>query len=782
MKTAPPIPSSTDRPGNFLVDIIQADLQSGRHRNIVTRFPPEPNGYLHIGHAKSICLNFGLAEMFGGRCHLRFDDTNPTKEEEEYVQGIQNDVRWLGFDWGEHLYNASDYFGACYDLAVQLIRDGKAYVDSQTDEEIRATRGTVNDAGTPSPYRERSVAENLDLFARMKAGEFPDGAHVVRAKGDMAAANMKMRDPLLYRIRHASHHKTGDTWCIYPMYDYAHPVSDALEHITHSICTLEFENNRDIYDWVIDNCSLPPGPGDRPRQYEFARMNLSYVVVSKRKLLRLVKEGHVRGWDDPRMPTLAGQRRRGVTPEAIRLFCDRIGVAKANSLVDYELYESAIRDDLNGRAPRAMAVLNPLQVVIENWPEGLGMPLQAPLWPADVTPLDGDAGSRTLNFSGSLWIDRNDFMELPPKGFFRLSPGKEVRLRYGYIIRCTGVEKDADGVVQTVRCTYDPDSKGGNAADGRKVQGTIHWVDASDAVDAEVRNYDRLFTVERPDAGDEDLLTYLNPDALRIVTAKLEPLLARGAPGDRFQFEREGFYCADPDSRPGAPVYNRTVGLKDSWAKHLQTQARAPADQRAEPSGVRKRVEPPQSDPGRPPESRVRSTTGTAAFDRYVLLGLSGPDAAVLADDPALAGLFEEALKVFPDAKSVANLVINDVAALRKAGEFKAPGREIGRVAELVDAGDITSRTARNLLAVLATEGGEAGAIVKARAWNAVHDRGPIEEHARNVLAAHPNEVAAYCAGKAALLGFFVGKVMKAMGGKAQPQIVQEIVLGMLAH
>jgi glutaminyl-tRNA synthetase len=770
----PPIPAPTDRPGNFLVDIIEADLQSGRHTSVVTRFPPEPNGYLHIGHAKSICLNFGLAEQFGGRCHMRFDDTNPSKEDDEYVQSILNDVRWLGFDWGVHLYNASDYFDACYDLAVGLIGDGKAYVDSQTDEEIRATRGTVNEPGAASPFRDRSVAENLDLFARMKAGEFPDGAHVLRAKCDMAAANMKLRDPLLYRIRHARHHKTGDAWCIYPMYDYAHPISDAIEHVTHSICTLEFENNRDIYDWVIDNCTLPPGPGDRPRQYEFARMNLSYVVVSKRKLLRLVKEGHVRGWDDPRMPTLAGQRRRGVTPEAIRLFCDRIGVAKANSLVDYELYESAIRDDLNGRAPRAMAVLNPLRVIIENWP-GPVATLEAPLWPAEVAPLDGDLGSRILNFSGTLWIDRNDFMELPPKGFFRLSPGKEVRLRYGYIIRCTGIDRDADGVVQTVRCTYDPESKGGNAADGRKVQGTIHWVDASDAVDVEIREYDRLFTVERPDAGDEDLLTYMNPNALRIVTGKVEPLLARCAPGERFQFEREGFYCADPvDSRPGAPVFNRTVALKDSWGK------RATVQTTPSPRVEKPRAEPSRAEPVRAPENRVRSGAGTAAFDRYVLLGLSGPDAAVLADDAALGTLFDEALRQFDDAKAIANLVINDVAALRKAGEFKAAGKEIGRVAELLDMGQITSRIARNLLGVLATEGGDAAAIVKAREWTAVHDRGPIEEHARNVLSAHPNEVAAYCAGKTTLLGFFVGKVMKATHGKAQPQIVQEIVLGML--
>ncbi len=770
MKIDPPAP--VDRPGNFLVDLIQADLDAGRHVNVVTRFPPEPNGYLHIGHAKSICLNFGLAEQFGGRCHMRFDDTNPSKEDDEYVQSILNDVRWLGFDWGEHLYNASDYFEQCYDLAAWLIRDGKAYVDSQTDEEIRATRGTVTEAGRPSPFRDRSVDENLDLFARMRAGEFADGAHVLRGKGDMAAANMKLRDPLLYRIRHAHHHRTGDAWCIYPMYDYAHPISDALEHITHSICTLEFENNRDIYDWVIENCRLPKGPGDRPRQYEFARMHLAYVVVSKRKLLRLVQERHVSGWDDPRMPTLAGQRRRGVTPEAIRLFCDRIGVAKANSLVDYELYESAIRDDLNARSPRGMAVLNPVKVVIENWPEGEITPLEAPLWPTDVAPLNGDTGSRELRFSGTLWIDRADFMEVPPKRFFRLSPGTEVRLRYGYLVRCVGVEKDDDGVVQVIRCTYDPESKGGNAADGRKVLGTIHWVDASDAVDVEVRNYDRLFTIERPDAGDEDLLTYLNPDALKVVIAKAEPMLGGAGPGDRFQFEREGFYFVDPkDTESGKPVFNRTVALKDSWAKQAVPVVAKPAPK---PAHDENRA------PTRTAENRTRDREGTAAFDRYVLRGLSGAEAAVLADDPALAALFDAGIREFDDAKAIANLVINDVAALRKSGEFKADGLQIGRVAELLDQGVITSRIARNLVAVLATEGGDAAAIVKARGWVAVHDRGRIEAQAREVLSAHPNEVAAYCGGKTSLLGFFVGKVMKATGGTAQPQLVQEIVRAML--
>ncbi len=768
--SSPTLTASAASPGNFLADIIENDLQSGRHTTVVTRFPPEPNGYLHIGHAKSICLNFGLARQFGGRCHLRFDDTNPSKEDDEYVQSIQNDVRWLGFDWGEHLHNASDYFEACYQLAVGLIGDGKAYVDSQTDEQIRATRGTVNEAGRASPDRARTVEESLDLFARMRAGEFADGAHVLRGKGDMAAANMKLRDPLLYRIRHAHHHQTGDAWCIYPMYDYAHPISDALERITHSICTLEFENNRDIYDWVMDNCRLGIPEPQRPRQYEFARMHLSYVVVSKRKLLRLVQERHVTGWDDPRMPTLAGQRRRGVTPEAIRLFCDRIGVAKANSLVDYETYEVAIRDDLNARSPRAMAVLNPLRVTIENWPAGTTETLDAPLWPAD---LDKE-GSRTLQFSGSLWIDRDDFLENPPKKFFRLSPGAEVRLRYGYVIRCVGVDRDESGEIVGLRATYDPESRGGNTADGRKVQGTIQWVDASDGVDAEVRLYERLFTVERPDATDDDFLTFLNPGALRVVTAKVERMLAAAAPGERFQFEREGYFVADSvDSRPGKPVFNRTVALKDSWAKQT---APVPVLGRV---GDRQ-PDRPRAEVARPTVSRPRDSVGTQLFDRYVLLGLSGMDAAVLADDPPLALIFDEALRAFDDAKAVANLVINDVAALRKGKGFKAAATQIGRVAALIDDGVITSPTAKNLLAVLATEGGDAAAIVKARGWTVTNDRGPIETAAREVLSGHPTEVAQYCAGKTNLLGFFVGKVMKATGGKAQPRLVQEVVLSML--
>jgi glutaminyl-tRNA synthetase len=544
---------------DFIRQIVADDLRSGKHGGrVVTRFPPEPNGYLHIGHAKSICLNFGIAAEFGGVCHLRFDDTNPATEEAEYVEAIQRDVRWLGFDWKDKLFYASDYFEQLYEYAVQLIRDGHAYVDSLSAEEIRAYRGTLTEPGRPSPYRDRPIAESLDLFARMRAGEFPDGAHVLRARIDMASPNLNLRDPVLYRIRHATHHRTGDRWCIYPMYDYAHPLSDAIEGVTHSICTLEFEDHRPLYDWLIEHCRTPA----RPQQIEFARLNLTYTVMSKRRLLALVEGGHVSGWDDPRMPTLSGLRRRGVPPEAIRTFCERVGVAKRNSTVEVEMLEHAIREELNRRAPRAMAVLRPLRLVIENWPAERVEELEAV-----NNPEDPAAGTRRVPFGRELWIERDDFREVPPPKYFRLAPGREVRLRWAYVVRCTGVEKDPQtGEVTAVRCTADLASRGGNAR-GRKVKATIHWVSARHAVEAEVRLYDRLFTVEEP--GGDDWLAQLNPRSLeRLTGCKVEPTLAAAAPGSRWQFERLGYFCADPvDTRPGAPVFNRTVTLRDPWAR-----------------------------------------------------------------------------------------------------------------------------------------------------------------------------------------------------------------------
>ncbi|MFN8545583.1 MAG: glutamine--tRNA ligase/YqeY domain fusion protein [Candidatus Binatia bacterium] len=556
----PPAPEPQGPGPDFVRQIVADDNRTGKHGGrVVTRFPPEPNGYLHIGHAKSICLNFGIALENGGVCHLRFDDTNPTTEDVEYVESIQRDVRWLGFDWQDKLFYASDYFEQLYQFAVGLVRDGKAYVDSLTADELRAHRGTFTEEGRESPHRHRPVAESLDLFARMRAGEFPDGAHVLRAKIDMASPNLNLRDPILYRIRHATHHRTGDRWCLYPMYDFAHPLSDAIEGITHSICTLEFEDHRPLYDWLVEHCRTAA----RPQQIEFARLNLTYTVMSKRKLLELVERRLVDGWDDPRMPTLSGLRRRGYTPEAIRRFCERIGVAKRNSMVDVAMLEHAVREDLNQRAPRVMAVLRPLRLVIENWPEGEVEELDAV-----NNPEDPAMGTRKVPFGRVLYIEQDDFRESPPPKYFRLSPGREVRLRWAYIVRCTGIVKDdRTGEVTEVRCTYDPTSRGGAAADGRKVKSTIHWVSAPHAVDATVRLYDRLFTVEDP-SGD-DWLARMNPASLETVEGcKLEPSLASAAPASRHQFERMGYFCVDPlDSRPGTLVFNRTVTLRDTWAK-----------------------------------------------------------------------------------------------------------------------------------------------------------------------------------------------------------------------
>ena len=549
-------------PTDFIRAIIEEDNRTGKHEGRVhTRFPPEPNGYLHIGHAKSICLNFGVARQYGGLCNLRFDDTNPSKEEEEYVESIIEDVRWLGFDWGDRLFYASDYFDQLYDWAVELIKRGKAYVCDLSADEIRETRGTLTAPGANSPFRDRSPEENLDLFERMRSGEFPDGSRTLRAKIDMAAANLNMRDPVMYRILRATRHRTGDRWCIYPTYDFTHGQSDSLERITHSLCTLEFENHRPLYDWYIRELGIFPS-----RQIEFARLNLTYTLMSKRRLLELVREGRVAGWDDPRMPTICGLRRRGYTPEAIRDFCARIGISKVDSTVDIALLEHCLREDLNRRSPRVMGVLRPLKLVIDNYPEN-----QIEELDAVNNPEDADAGMRKVPFSRELWIDRDDFLEDPPKKYFRLSPGREVRLRYGYFVTCVGVEKDpATGEPVEVHCTYDPETRGGNAPDGRKVKGTIHWVSAARAVPVEVRLYDHLFT--KPDPGDvpegQDYRANLNPASLeRLTECYVEPSLKDAAPGDRFQFERIGYFCVDSDSSPEHLVFNRTVALVDSWAK-----------------------------------------------------------------------------------------------------------------------------------------------------------------------------------------------------------------------
>ena len=552
---------------DFIREIVARDLESGKHEAPITRFPPEPNGYLHIGHAKSICLNFGIANEFGGRCNLRFDDTNPEKEEAEYARAIMEDVRWLGFDWQEHLYHASDYFEALYELAGQLIQDGRAYVDSLPADEIRKLRGTLTEPGKPSPYRDRSVEENLDLFRRMRAGEFPDGTHVLRAKIDMASPNMNMRDPVLYRIRREEHHRTGEAWPIYPMYDYAHPISDAIEKITHSLCTLEFEDHRPLYDCLVENLPLP----SRPRQYEFARLNLNYTVMSKRKLLRLVEEGHVSGWDDPRLPTIAGLRRRGYTPASIRNFSERVGVAKRENVIDVALLEHSIREDLNRNANRVMGVLRPLKVVIENYPLGETEWFETP-----NNPEDPAAGMRKVPFSREIFIEQDDFMEDPPKKFFRLAQGREVRLRSAYFITCTDVVKGEDGAILELRATYDPATRGGDSPDGRKPKGTLHWVSAEHAVEAEVRLYDRLFSVEDPESVEEgkDFLSNLNPASLEVLRGcRIEPGAVDAPAGSRYQFERLGYFAVDPDSAPGAPVFNRIVTLKDSWSKSMSSRA-----------------------------------------------------------------------------------------------------------------------------------------------------------------------------------------------------------------
>jgi len=558
-----PTKDNTSKPeseGTAQLDFIRArvadDLAAGRNDGRVhTRFPPEPNGYLHIGHAKSICLNFGIAAEYGGLCNLRFDDSNPETEDMEYVESIKEDVRWLGFDWEDRLFHASDYFERLYQFAEELIGKGLAYVDDQSEEEIRATRGTVKQAGTPSPFRDRPTEENLDLFRRMRAGEFPDGAHVLRAKIDMAAPNMKMRDPLIYRIRHASHYRTGDDWCLYPMYDFTHCLSDALEGITHSICTLEFENNRELYDWIIEHLDVP----HVPKQYEFARLNLSRTLMSKRKLLKLVEDGVVDGWDDPRMPTISGLRRRGYTPEAIRAFCDRIGVAKRDSEVDVALLEFHLREDLNKRAPRFMAVIEPLKVVITTYPEGQVEDIEA-----DNNPEDENAGTRMVPFTREIWIERNDFREEAPKKFFRLSPGREVRLKHAYYITCDEVVKDENGEIVELRCSHDPESRGGSTPDNRRVKGTLHWVSAHHAVEAEVRQFDHLLA-----EAEEGVEPEMNPDSKQVLTGcKVEPALAELGPGTTCQFMRQGYFVADSrDSTPESPVFNRTVTLRDSWAK-----------------------------------------------------------------------------------------------------------------------------------------------------------------------------------------------------------------------
>ncbi len=761
---------------NFLTEIVEADLAAGRNGGrVVTRFPPEPNGFLHIGHAKSIFLNYGLAQQYGGRMHLRFDDTNPTTEDLQYVESIQRDVHWLGCDWGGHLYFASDYFERMYDCAVRLIREGKAFVDSQSVAAIREQRGSFERPGTPSPFRDRSISENLDLFQRMRAGEFPDGTCVLRARIDMSHPNLLMRDPLLYRIRHVQHYRRGNAWCIYPMYDFAHPLEDAFEGVTHSICTLEFESNCELYDWVLDNL----GPWDpRPHQYEFARLELGYTVMSKRKLLQLVSENHVAGWDDPRMPTIAGLRRRGVTPEALRDFADMIGVAKNNSVVDIGKLEFALRNDLEKRSPRALAVLNPLKLVITNWPKGRVEDLEIAWWPGE--PKRG--GSRKVPFGAEVLIEREDFDENPPKDWKRLAPGREVRLMGAFVIRCDEVIRDSSGQIQELRCRYDPESIGGNPKDGRKVSGTLHWVHATRSVPAVVRIYDRLFKVEQPDA-DEDFVQHLNPNSLIVLdSARVEPALIEAPSESRFQFLRQGYFFVDPlDSRPGAPVFNRIIDLKDTWTK--------PAEKPKQRRGEQK---PQPNKPAAPKKSRLEARrtlrAGTPGleerFQRYQQqLGLSPEDADLLTGDLDLASYFDAAVAAHPEAKSVAKWLVNDLLGLVPEGDFqKLPlsGSDFGRFVALVDSGRLTTGAGKALLTNLVESGGDPEKRADELGLERLTSDKAIEAAVKKVLAAQKSEVQRYRAGEKKLIGVLIGAVMRETQGAADATSVRKVLTRML--
>jgi glutaminyl-tRNA synthetase len=763
------------KPQNFLAEIVEADLRAGRSGGrVVTRFPPEPNGFLHIGHSKSILLNFGLARAYGGRTHLRFDDTNPVTEETEYVEAIEADVRWLGCEWGEHLYYASDFFPRMYECAERLVREGKAYVDTQTQDQIREQRGSFERPGVNSPFRERPREESLDLLRRMRAGEFPDGAMVLRARIDMAHPNVLMRDPLLYRIRHAHHHRTGDAWCIYPMYDYAHPLEDAFEGVTHSICTLEFESNRELYDWVLDNL----GPWDpRPRQYEFARLALGYTVMSKRKLLQLVNEKLVSGWDDPRMPTIAGMRRRGVTPEALQDFAELIGVAKNNSVVDIGKLEYAIRADLEKRSPRALAVLSPLRLVVTSWPAGRIDDLDVPWWPGEPS-----RGGRNVPFGRELFIERDDFSLDPPKDWKRLAPGREARLAGAYVVRCDEVVRGPSGEVVELRCTHDPASLGDPAA-SRRAAGTLHWVHASRSAPAEVRLYDRLFRVEMPDA-EPDFLAALNPDSLALAQgARVEPALAAAEPGSRWQFLRQGYFFADPvDSRPGKPVFNRTLTLKDTWGARAAAAAR-PAEERR-PRGRKAADGATAAAPRKTrrefrDEERDRDPALAERFARYRKLGLAEDDADLLTGDARTAGYFDAALAAKAGPASAARWLLNELSGL--AGDRALPalplgGAAFGRFVALVDAGRLTPNAAKALLADLVKNGGEPEARLAALGLEKVDDRGALEAAIARALDARKPEADRYRSGEKKLLGVLLGAVLRETGGAADPALVRKLL------
>jgi len=740
---------------DFLRTIVENDLKSGKYKEIVTRFPPEPNGFPHIGHAKSISINFGIARDYNGHCNLRMDDTNPTKEDTKYVHALEDAVKWLGFDWGSEIYFTSDYFSQIHDYAIKLIKMGKAYVDSLSEDEIREYRGTVTEPGKRSKYANRSVEENLELFEKMKNGEFKDGEHVLRAKIDMSAANMKMRDPLLYRIRNVHHFRAGDEWSIYPMYDFAHCLSDYIEGVTHSICTLEFENNRDIYDWVLDTLELKP---PRPYQYEFARLNINYTVMSKRKLLELVEGKYVDGWDDPRLPTIAGYRRRGYTPESILNFCDQIGIAKANSVVDVAQLEFCIRDDLNTKVPRVMCVLDPIKVTIENY-EGFEE-IDAPYYPHDVPK----EGSRKIPFSKELYIERDDFEENPPKGYFRLTPEQPVRLRHGYIITCKEVLKDENGNITEIKAEYHPNSKSGSDTSGIKVKSAIQWVSAADAKQVEIRLYDRLFKNEAPE-GIEDL----NPDSLKIIkNAFIEPAVITQRPDERFQFERVGYFYADPvDYSDEKPVFNKIVGLKDSWAKKTKVKQHSTPKQQVKKVQVDGEVTPMNDEQ-------------KALFEKFTNdLKLNSEVANTLARDQFLSNFFEEALREFESPVQISNIVVNEVARELKqvqADALKFSAGHIAQLAKMIDDETISNKIAKQVFEEMVKNGKNPTLIVEEKGLIQVSDPAVIIPIIDEIVANNPDNVSKYRAGNTKLLGFFVGQVLKATQGKANPKIVNQLV------
>jgi glutaminyl-tRNA synthetase len=769
---------------NFVTAVVDEDLRSGRVRTVVTRFPPEPNGYLHIGHAKAICLDFGVAQDYGGRTNLRFDDTNPTTEDPEYVAAIERDVRWLGFAWHEERY-ASDYFGQLFDLACRLIERGDAYVDSQPMEAIREGRGTVTTPGTPSPYRERPAEESLELFRRMRDGAFEEGAHVLRAKIDMASPNMIMRDPVLYRIRHAHHYRTGDAWHVYPMYDFAHPLSDAIEGVTHSLCTLEFENNREIYDWLVER--LFPEP--RPRQYEFARLNLDHTVVSKRKLLKLVQGGYVSGWDDPRMPTLTALRRRGVTPAAIRDFANRVGVTKTNARTDVGVLESAVRDDLNHRAPRAMAVLDPIPLTLSDLPDGPATSHDAPLWPHDV-PREG---SRPLPFSREAWIERGDVAVDPPKGWRRLAPGAAVRLRHGPAIVCEDIEVDADGRPTAVRArtVADPESE------GVKVRGVLHWVERGHAVPAEFRLFDRLFAEPDPEAGGRDVTEAVDPASRVVRRGWVEPYVADADPDTRWQFERQGYFWRDPvDGRGDALVFNRIVTLKDGWSRKTRaadagTEAGTDATSEAGTDATSEAASAPTR---RPPAGRAGNEpdpvealdrAGRERFDVLEAAGVARLDAARLAADPATTAWFEAARAAPADAEpaALASWLVNEVPRALAGAELteaRLTPEAFAELVALVGHEQVSATVAKELLVELAAQGGDPATMVEERGLRRLDDAAALAATVERILDAHPDEVAAYLGGKEGLIGFFIGQAMRATGGRADAKAVRDALAAAL--